>query len=553
LAKAWLRHWPEGVPQNLAYPEISLPEVLGATAKKYPNNTAIVFFGKKITYRELDDLCDRFASALASLGVRKGDRVGLFLPNVPQFPICYYGALRAGAIVVPCSPLYKERELEFQLNDSGAETAVALDLLYEHLAPIREKTKLRNVITTTVLDFFPALLGKLAKVTGKLKTVPCPGTMSLKELLTKHGEAPPKVSIDPESDAALFQYTGGTTGVPKGATLTHRNLVVNALQVGSWLPTLREGGEVMLAVLPYFHIFGMTVAMNMPVLRAASMVLQPRFEVLEVLKAIQKYGVTLFPGVPTMYIALINHPETGKFNLRTVRLCISGAAALPVEVMRKFEAITGGRLVEGYGLTETSPVTHCNPLDRPEKVRPGSIGIPFPDTEAKIVDIETGERDLPASEVGELVIRGPQVMAGYWNKPEETKYALRSGWLYTGDIAKEDEDGYFYIVDRKKDMINVSGLKVWPREVEEVLYEHPAVKETGVVGVSDPYRGETVKAFIVLKEGFEGKTTAEEIIQFCKEKMASFKAPAQIEFVKQLPKTAIGKILRRALKEEAKK
>jgi len=361
------------------------------------------------------------------------------------------------------------------------------------------------------------------------------------------------VSINPKSDAALFQYTGGTTGVPKGAMLTHHNLVVNALQVGSWLPTLREGGEVMLAVLPYFHIFGMTVAMNMPVLRAASMVLQPRFEVLEALKAIQKNGVTLFPGVPTMYVALINHPETGKFNLRTVRLCISGAAALPIEVMRKFEAITGGRLVEGYGLTETSPVTHCNPLDRPEKVRPGSIGIPFSDTEAKIVDIETGEKDLAANEVGELAIRGPQVMAGYWNKPEETKYALRGGWLYTGDIAKVDEDGYFYIVDRKKDMINVSGLKVWPREVEEVLYEHSAVKEAGVVGIVDPYRGETVKAFIVLKEGFEGKTTTEEIIQFCKERMASFKAPTQIDFVKQLPKTAIGKILRRALKEETRK
>ena len=553
MAKAWLRHWPEGVPQNLTYPEIPLSEVLTLTAKKYPNNTAIIFFGKKLAYHELDDLSSRFASALVSLGVKKGDRVALFLPNVPQFPICYYGALRAGAVVVPCSPLYKERELEFQLNDSGAETVVALDLLYEHLAPIRGKTKLRNIITTTILDFFPSFLGVLAKLTGKLKTVPCPGTMSLKELLAKHGEAPPKVSINPRNDAALFQYTGGTTGVPKGAMLTHHNLVVNALQVGSWLPTLREGGEVMLAVLPYFHIFGMTVAMNMPVLRAASMVLQPRFEVLEVLKAIQKHGVTLFPGVPTMYIALINHPETGKFNLRTVRLCISGAAALPVEVMRKFEAITGGRLVEGYGLTETSPVTHCNPLDRPEKVRPGSIGIPFSDTEAKIVDIETGEKDLAANEVGELAIQGPQVMAGYWNKPEETKYALRDGWLYTGDIAKVDEDGYFYIVDRKKDMINVSGLKVWPREVEEVLYEHSAVKEAGVVGVSDPYRGETVKAFIVLKDGFEGKTTVEEIVRFCKEKMASFKAPSQVEFVKQLPKTAIGKILRRALKERAAK
>jgi len=545
LAKAWLRHWPEGVRQTILYPEIPLPEMLSIAAKKYPNSTAIIFSKKSMTYQELDKLSNKLAHSLLNLGIKKGDRVALCLPNIPQFLICYFGAIRAGAIVVPCSPLYKERELEFQLNDSEAETIVTLDNLYGLIASLRARTRLRNVITTALFDFATDL--PEASAGSETKDILPPGTVSLPDLVRGNTESPPKIAIDSKRDPALLQYTGGTTGIPKAAILTHHNLVVNAIQFGSWLPTIREGREVVLAALPLFHIFGMTVAMNMPILKAETIVLLPRFETLEVLKMIQNHAATFFPGVPTMYIALINDPHTARFNLQTVRLCISGGAPLPVEVMRKFESLIRGRLVEGYGLTEASPVTHCNPVDRREKVRAGSIGIPLPDTEAKIVDIETGEHDLSADKNGELVVRGPQVMAGYWNQPEETRLVLRHEWLYTGDIAKMDEDGYFYIVDRKKDMINVSGLKVWPREVEEVLYEHPAVKEAAVIGVADPYKGEAVKACLVLKEGFRGRVGAEDVVRFCKDKMAGFKVPTQVEFVYDLPKTPAGKVLRRDL------
>ena len=547
-----MKFWPEGVPQTIGYPEISLPQMLRNAARKFPENSATVFYGARISYREMDALTDRFATALQGLGVRKGDRVAIFLPNCPQFVIGYYGALKAGAIVVACSPLYKERELEYQLNDSGAETILTLDLLYSVVGSIRGRSRLRNVISTSLLDYFPPVLGVLARLTGKLKKISCPDTLNMKELLSRYPATPRQVDIDPKSDIALLQYTGGTTGVPKGAMITHFNMVVNAVQIAYW-PPLAEGKDIHLSVLPFFHIYGMSVAMNAPIYTSTTMVLVPRFEAKTVLEAIEKYRPTVFCGVPTMYIALLNHPGLEKYDLRSIRICISGAAALPVEVQKRFEEVTGGRLVEGYGLTETSPVTHVNPLDKKEKNRPGSIGIPIEDTESKIVDIDTGAIDLPPEQIGELVIRGPQVMRGYWNKPEETERALRNGWFYTGDISKMDKDGYFYIVDRKKDMINVSGLKVWPREVEEVLYEHPAVKEAGVIGISDPYRGETVKAFVSVKDEYEGKVTQEEVIKFCKERIASYKAPQYVEFRKEMPKTAVGKILRRVLKDEASK
>jgi len=545
-----LKFWPEGVPQTIRYPEISLPQMLRNAAQKFPENSATVFYGARISYKELDSLTDSFATALQGLGVKKGDRVAIFLPNCPQFVIGYYGALKAGAIVVACSPLYKERELEYQLNDSGAETILTLDLLYPVVRSVKERTRLRNVISTSLLDYFPPVLGVLARLTGKLKRVPCPDTLNLKELISRHPASLSQVSIDPKKDIALLQYTGGTTGIPKGAMITHFNMVVNAVQIAYWLPAL-EGKDVHLSVLPFFHIYGMSVAMNSPIYMGTTMVLIPRFEAKTVLEAIGKYHVTVFCGVPTMYIALLNYPDLIKYDLSSIRSCFSGAAPLPVEVQKRFEEVTGGRLVEGYGLTETSPVTHINPLDKKEKNRPGSIGIPIQDTESKIVDLETGAMDLPPEQIGELVIRGPQVMMGYWNKREETERALRDGWFYTGDISRMDRDGYFYIVDRKKDMINVSGLKVWPREVEEVLYEHPAVKEAGVIGIPDPYRGETVKAFVSLKDEYEGKVTQEEVVEFCKERIASYKAPQYVEFRKEMPKTAVGKILRRVLKDEA--
>ena len=547
MEKPWFRFYAKQVPRSIDYPNITLSEVLKQSAKDFPDNPAIIYFGKRISYRELDEMVDRFAAALQDLGVKKGDRVGIQLPNIPQFVIAFYGALRAGAICVTCSPLYKARELEHQLNDAGAETLVVMDTLYPIVQEIRERSKLRNVIATSPRDYLPPLLRTLSPLKG-VKSYKCPGAIDFLSIM-KHEPNPKPVLVKPD-ELALLQYTGGTTGVPKGAMITHRNLIVNAAQCEVELP-MRRGIDVNVTALPLFHIFGMTCAMNAPVLTGTTMLMipDPR-DPKGILNTISKYKATTFCSVPTMYIALINTPDIKKYDLSTVRACMSGAAPLPVEIQKKFEQLTGGRLVEGYGLTESSPVSHVNPLDDPKKNRPGSIGIPVPDTEAKIVDLETGTKDLKPNEVGELVINGPQVMQGYWNQPDETKNTLRGGWLYTGDIAKMDEDGYFYIVDRKKDMIDVSGLKVWPREVEEVLYEHPAVNEAAVVGVADAYRGETVKAYVTLKPGYQGKVTEEDIIKFCKDKIATYKAPRLVEFRDSLPKTLVGKILRRTLKEE---
>ena len=547
MEKPWFAFYPKQVPRSIDYPNITLSEALKQSAKNFPDNPAIIYFGKRISYRELDEMVDRFAAALQDLGVKKGDRVGIQLPNIPQFVIAFYGALRAGAICVACSPLYKARELEHQLNDAGAETLVVMDTLYPIVQEIRERSKLRNVIATSPRDYLPPLLRTLSPLKG-VKSYKCPGAIDFLSIM-KHEPNPKPVLVKPD-ELALLQYTGGTTGVPKGAMITHRNLIVNAAQCEVELP-MRRGIDVNVTALPLFHIFGMTCAMNAPVLTGTTMLMipDPR-DPKGILNTISKYKATTFCSVPTMYIALINTPDIKKYDLSTVRACMSGAAPLPVEIQKKFEQLTGGRLVEGYGLTESSPVSHVNPLDDPKKNRPGSIGIPVPDTEAKIVDLETGTKDLKPNEVGELVIKGPQVMQGYWNNPDETKNTLRGGWLYTGDIAKMDEDGYFYIVDRKKDMIDVSGLKVWPREVEEVLYEHPAVNEAAVVGVADAYRGETVKAYVTLKPGYQGKVTQEDIIKFCREKIATYKAPRSVEFRDSLPKTLVGKILRRTLKEE---
>jgi len=527
-----------------------LGEVLRNSAKESPDRVAVIYFGTQLTFRQLDTLVDRFGQALENLGVKKGDRVGIYLPNVPQFVIAYYGALRIGAICVALSPIYKETEISLILADSGAKVLVAWDKLYPYVQAVKYKTELTDVITTSVRDYLPPILKQLSPLKG-VKSYACPGAKDMKTLLAKYHGQPRPIEISPKKDVALLQYTGGTTGIPKGAMLTHYNLVVNAVQAKEWAQLGPE--EVHLAALPFFHIFGMTNAMNTPIYTKTTMILVPDArDIPAILATIEKYKPSVFCGVPTLYNALINRPDIQEHNLRSVRLCISGASALPLEVQRKFEALTGGRLVEGYGLTETSPSTHCNPLDDPAKNRIGTIGIPFPDTEAKVVDMETGTRDLAIGEVGELVIRGPQVMMGYWNKPDENKIALREGWFYTGDIATMDPDGYFRIVDRKKDMIDVSGYKVWPREVEERLYEHPAVKEAAVVPMPDPRSGEAVTAFVVLKEGYQDKVGAEDIASFCKEKMAAYKAPKVVEFQRDLPKTAAGKVLRRALKEQAR-
>jgi long-chain acyl-CoA synthetase len=550
-SKPWLKFWPEGVPQTIDYPEVPLFQFLRNTARKYPKHVAIVFLGKKITYGELDVLSDRFATALHDMGVRKGDRVALFMPNMPQYIISYYGALKIGAIVTAISPLAKEREVEFQLSNSEAETIICLDLFYPMVKAIRERTKLKRVIVASIKEYLPpvkAFLGTLLKKVPSLKVAREPGIFPFKEVLEEYSPQQPEVAINPKEDLAALQYTGGTTGVPKGAMLTHFNLVSNAVMCAEWLQG-KETEDVFLTALPLFHIYGMTTSMNAPIYLAGTLILLPRPDLVEILKSIQKYRVTIFCGVPTLYAALIAHPDIGKYDLKSVKFCISGAAPLPPEVQKKFMELTGGVLVEGYGLTESSPVTHCNPLDLTMKtVKVGSIGLPWPDTEAKIVDVKSGRKTLRPGQIGELAVKGPQVMKGYWKMPEETEAVLRDGWLFTGDVGKMDEDGYFYITDRKKDLIKYKGYSVYPRELEDVLYEHPAVKLCGVIGKPKPIVGEIPKAFIVLKEGAE--VTEEEIIRFVRERVAAYKAIREVEFRKELPLSLVGKVLRRKLREE---
>lgn len=534
------------MPKELVYPNLSMGEMLRNASSHTPNGTAIVFRDITISYAQLNEYTERFAAGLVETGVKKDDCVALYLPNTPQFVISYYGALKLGAIVTSCSPLYKERELLYQLIDSQAKTIVCLTSNYQTVKNVLKDSMLRNVILADDQDF-KTISQDSSEAKNTSIDVGSDGCLTFRSLLEKPVSAPVHVQRDPSHDIALLQYTGGTTGTPKGAMITHQNLVVNAIQFATWLRFRHD--DIHLTALPLFHIYGMTTSMNAPIYAASTMILVPRFEPTQLLETIDRYKPTVFCGVPTMYTALVNHPETQRHNLRSIRVCISGAAPLPGEIQRKFEQVTGGRLVEGYGLTETSPVTHVNPLDDPKKNRIGSIGIPIFDTEAKIVDLETGGKELTLGEVGELVIRGPQVMLGYWKKPDETENSVKNGWVYTGDIAKMDEYGYFYIIDRKKDMINVSGLKVYPREVEEILYEHPKVKEACVVGVPDPYRGERVKAFVVLKDTAPENAASDELINFCKQRIADYKAPSEIEFVSQMPKTAAGKIMRRAFRK----
>ncbi|MDR5676947.1 MAG: long-chain fatty acid--CoA ligase [Armatimonadota bacterium] len=547
VERPWLRHYDPGVPRHLEVPDIRVDEIVRRAASTYGTRAALVFFGRRISFAELDRLVDRFAAGLQRLGVGRGTAVSLHLPNCPQFVVAYYGILRAGGVVVPHNPLYTEPEVAHQLLDSGAEVAVTLTLFYPRVAAAARQARVREVVFTALHEF----MGPVARLVYPLKARregqwvdvrPEPGVRPFGELLREG--APQPVPVSPE-DPAAYLYTGGTTGVPKAAVLTHRNLVANLLQAASWDPQLRPGQEVALAALPLFHSYGMTSVLNFSMWLGATVVLVPRFDPKLVLDAVRRHRPTLFHGVPTMYIALLNTPELKRVSFRSVRAGISGAMGLPREVQRQWEAVTGGRLVEGYGLTEASPVTHCNPLYGVRKE--GSIGIPVPDTDARVVDPETGA-PLPPGEVGELEVRGPQVMRGYLNRPDETAQVLHDGWLRTGDMARMDEDGFFYIVDRKKEMINVGGLKVFPREVEEVLYRHPAVREAAAIGVPDPVRGEVVKAFVALKEGQHA--TEHELVEFCRQHLAPHKVPRAVEVRPQLPKTLIGKVLRRALAEE---
>lgn len=554
MQRAWLKFYEEGVPHTLEIPEKTLSQVFEETVTSSPQGTAISFFGTKISYGELGKQVNQLATALARLGVKKGDRLALIMPNIPQYPIAHFAALKVGAILVPTNPLYVERELKYQINNSGAETVIVLDFLYPKIERIKAETGLKNIIVTSVQHCLPPLLKLLyplkAKKEGSWYRVGrAPGIHFYQDLMSENFHSdPPEVDMEPE-DNAIFLYTGGTTGVSKGAVLSHRNLVANVTQINSWFNRGESSPEVILCALPFFHSYGLTTGLHMSVLTKSTMVLIPNpRDIKMILNSIQKTRATLFSGVPTLYVAINNFPNISSYDISSIKACVSGGAPLPLEVARQFETISHGKLVEGYGLSESSPVTHSNPIRG--KRKEGSIGIPIPNTDAKIVDPETKEA-LSVGEVGELAVKGPQIMRGYWKLEEETQEVLKDGWLYTGDMAKMDEEGYFYVVDRKKDMIIAGGFNIFPREIEEVLYGHPRIAEAAVVGVFDEYRGETVKAFVVCRE--KEKLTAEEVIQFCKERLAPFKVPKLIEFRESLPKSNIGKILKRVLVEEGAK
>jgi long-chain acyl-CoA synthetase len=569
--RVWHQHYDPNVPVSLEYPPCPVDYFLRQTAQKSPHQPAIIFGGMApllgeqhhhLTYRELDGLADRFAAGLQQLGLQKGDRVALYMPNCPQYVIAYYGTLRAGGIVVPSNPLYTAREVEHQIKDADANFAVVLSLLYNNIKQVRRHTSLKHVIVTNIKEYFPGSLKFLFTWTKEKKgghRVDISGdaqTHWFQEILATAPVHPKPVEVTPE-DTAVLMYTGGTTGVPKGAQLTHRNVVANGLQSAAWLSGAGQSDkpEVMLTALPLTHSYSMTVCMNVSVFGGHTQVIIPNpRDMTHVLNAIHLHRVTYFPGVPALYTAINNNPEVkaGKYDLHSIKACISGAAGLPVEVQTAFQRLTGGKLVEGFGLSETSPVAVANPLGRGG--RSGAIGVPVSDTEVKLLDPETEEVEVGPNQPGVICIHGPQVMKGYWNMPAETANTLRRHadgkiWLHTGDIAEMSEDGYFRVVDRKKDLILAAGgFNVYPRDIEERLYEHPKVLETAVIGVPVGSTDQRAKAFVVLKDG--QTATAEELIAWCREGLAPYKVPKQVEFRAELPKTMVGKILRRQLMED---
>jgi long-chain acyl-CoA synthetase len=528
--RPWLTHYPPEIPPTLEYPEAPLYSLLADAAARHPDLPALRFATVTLSYAQVWAQAQRFAAALASLGLRKGDRVALMLPNCPQYVIAYYGTLRAGGAVAQVNPLYTPRELEYVLKDSGADIIVIADVLAPALQVVN--LNLKHVVVVTLKGDVPLRAG----------------AHQFQRLLAETTGAPPDVSIDPRADVAALQYTGGTTGISKAAMLTHFNLLANVRQAQAWNPgSGPPGTERILTVVPLFHAYGMTICMNFGIAAGYELILLPRFDLPEVMQTIKVAQPTYFPGVPTMYVAVTNFPNAEAYGVSSIRYCNSGAAPLPLEVSAAFEQRFGGKIREGYGLSETSPFSHGQPFVL--EPRPGTVGMPAPDTDSDIVDVETGTRALPPGEVGEIRIRGPQVMKGYWNRPDETATALRDGWLYTGDLGTMDADGYFSIVDRKKDMIIASGYNVYPRDVEEVLYEHPGVLECCVAGVPDSYRGETVKAFIVKRPNAD--LTPEALDSFCRARLAAFKVPRLYEFRQALPRTAVGKVLRRQLIAES--
>ena len=553
--RPWLNNYDAGVPQTLDYPAIPLFDLLKQAAEKYPDAACTIFKGARITFQEMEEITDRLAAGLADIGVSKGDRVGIFMPNTPQFVMAYFAILKLGAIVVAVNPLYSAREIIHQVNDAGLEVMMVMSNFYNLVKEVQPETKINKVVVTNIKEALPPILAFLFTLTREKKDgfriQLAEGDYWMQDLINDfQPEQRPQVDVSPD-DNALFQYSGGTTGISKAAIAMHRNLVANAIEIRSWMVEAKDGEETVLMAIPLFHVYGMVAGMLFGINTGAALVMVPNPRDLDdLLSNAQKYKTTIFPGVPTLYNAINHHPDVlaGKYDLSAIKACISGSAPLMRETKENFEEITGGLLFEGYGLSEAPTASHCNPLLGEN--RTGSIGLPLPDVDCRIVSLDDEVTDLAPGEIGELLIKGPMVMKGYHNMPTETANAVRDGWLYTGDIARMDEDGYFYIVDRKKELIKPSGYQVWPREVEEVICEHPKVLESGVAGIPDPYRGESVKAWVVVKPG--ETLTEDDIKDWCKDKLANYKVPTQVEFRDELPKTTVGKILRRELVREHK-
>ena len=552
IPQPWLNHYDEGVPATLQpYPRQTLVDVVSETTRLRPAHTALIFKGERITYGELEWRSNALATALVAQGVKPGDRVAIIMPNCPQYIIAELAVWKAGGIVASINPLYTEGELEHAIKECGAETAIVLTLYYNKLKAVQPKTPLKRIIATNIREYLPRLtmlLFVLAKEKKDGHRVQLQGgDLWFADLIRQYTGAPqPKVTIAPE-DPGLILFTGGTTGVSKAAYATHQALVMAGMQIRAWFSSaLVEWDDCFLGSLPLFHVFAAVGLQSVALLGRSPIVLIPNpRDINDVVENIEKTRPTFVPGVPTLFIALLNHPKVkaGKVDMTSIKLCISGAAPLMLDTKERFETLTGGRIVEGYALTESMMAAVISPVKGAYKA--GFVGMPISDVEIRIVDADTAQIEMPLGEIGEIALRAPQMMLGYWNRPEATAEMLRDGWLYTGDLGHLDEDGYLTIVDRKKDLIKPSGFQVWPREVEETIARHPAVAEVGVIGISDPYQGEAVKAFVVLREG--QTATAEEIRDFCKVTLVGYKVPKQVEFRTSLPKSAVGKVLRREL------
>jgi len=549
--KPWLKSYQKGVPEHIKYEEICMPDILERTAAQFPKNDALIFQGYKLNFTQLKEMVDKFATCLTDFGVKKGDAVAILLPNMIPCVAAYFAILKIGAITVMNNPLYSDRELEYQFNDSGAKVLITIDLLGNRMIDLRPRTRIKQIVITSIGDYLPFPKSLLFPLVAKKKMLAAdvkaaPDVYRWKELIAKYPANPPQVKLS-FADVAMYQYTGGTTGVSKGVELTHSNLSKQVQQLSAWFPTFKKGEERALGALPIFHVFGMSCGMNFSIFMGWPQILVPKPQPDALLEAIKNFKPTVIALVPTMYIGLLNLPALKKTDISFIKGAFSGSAPLPVEVINNFEKITGGVIIEGFGLTETTPVTHNNPFaDGARKV--GSVGLPISDTLCRIVDLDEGKKDMPIGERGELIIKGPQVMKGYKDKPSETANMLRDGWIYTGDIATMDKDGYFYIVDRKKDMIITGGENVYSGEVEAVMFGHPAVREAAVFGVPDTQWGELVMACVVLKR--DATLTTDELVAFCRRSLASYKVPKRVEFSEtDLPKSSSGKVLKKTLRE----